>query len=132
MIDEVAVSSQSGIVSTQPTSDPWEFERKCAEVLERTGWQPQLTARTGDQGIDVIAQKSGVKCVLQCKLHSRPVGNSAVQEITAGRDHEQADYAAVVATSGFTKSAYALARSTNVMLLDFSALGSLDAKIAAL
>ena len=132
LVDQVATSSQSGIGSTQPTSDPWEFERQCAEVLERTGWQTQLTAKTGDQGIDVIAQKAGVKCVLQCKLYSQPVGNSAVQEITAGRDYEQADYAAVVATAGFTKSAYALARSTNVMLLDFSELGSLDSKIAML
>ena len=55
-----------------------------------------------------------------------------MQEIRAGRDHEQADYAAVVSTSGYTKSAYALANSTQVMLLDFSQLEELDAKIAAL
>lgn len=125
-------SKPAGTSSTRPTEDPIEFEQICAEVLGQAGWKTQLTAKTGDQGIDVIATKKRVKCVIQCKLHEKPVGNSAVQEIRAGRDHEQADYAAVVSTSGYTKSAYALAKSTQVMLLDFSQLEELDAKIAAL
>ena len=53
-----------------------------------------------------------------------------MQEIRAGRDHEQADYAVVVSTSGYTKSAYALASSTQVLLLDFSELHTLDEQIA--
>jgi restriction system protein len=125
-------SKPAGTSSTRPTEDPIEFEQMCAEVLEQAGWKTQLTAKTGDQGIDVIATKKRVKCVIQCKLYAKPVGNSAVQEIRAGRDHEQADYAAVVSTSGYTKSAYALANSTQVMLLDFSKLEELDAQIAAL
>jgi restriction system protein len=113
-----------------PNSDPLEFERQCAETLQRIGWSTQLTTRTGDQGIDIIAKKKKVKVVVQCKLYAKPVGNGAVQEIAAGRSFESADYAVVVTTSGFTKSARTLAKNTQVLLLDFAELAELDSRLS--
>ncbi len=128
LIDDVAKSTQ--VQNVSPTSDPLEFERQCAETLQRIGWSTQLITRTGDQGIDIIAKKKGIKVVVQCKLYATPVGNGAVQEIAAGRSFERADYAIVVTTSGFTKSAITLAKNTQVLLLDFTELAELDSRLS--
>src|ERR1700730_11505635 len=65
-----------------------------------------------DQGVDVVAEKNGIRLVLQCKLYSRPVGNKAVQEAAAARAHEAADYGVVVSNNRYTQDAQQLA-STN-------------------
>ena len=67
------------------TMKPRESEAFCAEQLRACGWDAQLTPTTGDQGVDVIAEKHGSRVVLQCKLYSVPVGNFAIQEIVAGK-----------------------------------------------
>jgi restriction system protein len=128
LIDYVAKSTQ--VQNVSPTSNPLEFERQCAETLQRIGWSTQLTVCTGDQGIDIIATKKKIKVVIQCKLYAKPVGNGAVQEIAAGRSFERADYAVVVTTSGFTKSARTLAKNTQVLLLDFAELAELDSRLS--
>ncbi len=56
------------------------------------------------------------------RKYSSNVGNGAVQEIFAAKAHHSARHAAVVATSGFTPSARALASSTGVHLLHFTDL----------
>ena len=75
---------------TKPISDinvnslsPLAFEGYCADLLSNAGWNASITKGSGDQGIDIIAVKNGIKIVLQCKKYSSPVGNKAVQE--AGR-----------------------------------------------
>jgi HJR/Mrr/RecB family endonuclease len=40
---------------------PFEFERRCAEAMQFSGWIAQTTKSTGDQGADVIASKRGIK-----------------------------------------------------------------------
>ncbi|MBE9487312.1 MAG: restriction endonuclease [Chloroflexi bacterium] len=105
---------------------PVEFEIKCADVLISLGWTARITKGTGDQGVDVIAEKNGVKAVLQCKKYSNPVGNKAVQEVYAGKQHELADIAAVVTNSTFTKSAQELANTCDVLLLHVSEIGFID------
>jgi restriction system protein len=71
---------------------PAEFETFCAEQLRQAGWNARVTLQSRDQGVDVIAEKNGRRVVLQCKLYGRPVGNKSVQEATAARGHEQADF----------------------------------------
>jgi restriction system protein len=105
---------------------PTDFELFCAEQLKLSGWDARVTLRSRDQGVDVIAEKSGVRVVLQCKLYSGPVGNKAVQEIAAGRAHEQAHYGAVVTNSRYTSAADQLAASTGVLLLHHSDLANLE------
>ena len=97
--------------------DPTEFEHHCANVLERDGWDARVTKASGDQGVDVIAERDSIRVVLQCKKYSGVVGNKAVQEVFAAKSHEDADYAAVVTNSSFSKSAKQLAATTGVILL---------------
>jgi HJR/Mrr/RecB family endonuclease len=99
-----------------------EFEHYCADILRNSGWTVRVTQASGDQGIDLIANHGNVKAVVQCKRFSGAVGNGAVQEISAGKQHEQADHAVVVSNSTYTRSAKQLANSNGVHLLHFSEL----------
>jgi restriction system protein len=82
-----------------------------------------------DQGIDVLAEKDGVKVVLQCKLYSKPVGNAAVQEAHAGMAVASAQHSAVVSVSGYTRSARTAAASTQTLLLHPDELPALAARL---
>lgn len=106
------------------TCTPEEFERACSEVLNGCGWESRVTRSTGDQGVDVVATYGSLRAVFQCKKYSQPVGNAAVQEITAGKAFEQADVAAVVTNSTYTPAARQLAGMTDVHLLHYTDLSS--------
>lgn len=105
---------------------PSEFETFCGEALKRAGWDARVTMQSHDQGSDVIAEKDGVRIVVQCKLYSKPVGNKAVQEVVAARAHEQADHGIVVSNNAYTAAAKALAQTNGVLLLHFRDLDSID------
>ena len=97
--------------------DGHSFENWVAEALVAFGWQSEITAASGDQGIDVVASKNGKRLGLQCKLHSAAVGNKAIQEAHAGKVYYRLDAAAVVTNANFTSSARDLATATGVWLL---------------
>ena len=50
-------------------SDPIAYEVWCADQLIKSGWSVRLTKRTGDQGIDIVAERDVVKIGIQCKLY---------------------------------------------------------------
>lgn len=95
------------------------FELFCADLLKQNGFKNVIvTKRTGDQGIDIIADKKGKKYGFQCKCYSKPVGNKAVQEAYAGAKYYDCRYAAVITNQGFTKSAIELSKKLGVILYD--------------
>lgn len=104
---------------------PYEFEAYCARLLNDAGWTARATQGSGDQGIDVIGEKNGVKAVFQIKMYSSPVGNKAVQEVIAGKAFASTDLAYVVSNAGYTPSAKELANKSGVKLLHYSELGTL-------
>lgn len=99
-----------------------DFEGLCAAVLRRNGWNASTTKGSGDQGADVIADKGGIKLILQCKLHSKAVGNKAVQEALAAKHFYGAQHAAVVCKTSYTKSAKVLAQTANVDIMVYPEL----------
>ena len=52
---------------------PTQFEQWCTKFLNTKGWKAITTKASGDQGADVIADKDGMRIVLQCKLYSGTV-----------------------------------------------------------
>jgi hypothetical protein len=104
---------------------PTAYEALCAKELRQNGWDARLTPTTGDQGVDIVAEKSGVRVVIQCKLYSASVGNTAVQEIVAAKAFERASYAVVVSNSPYTSAAQQLARVNDVFLLHHNDLSRL-------
>ena len=107
-----------------------EYEDFCKDILVKHGWEVKKTKATGDQGVDLVAVIETIRACIQCKRFSSPVGNSAVQEITAGKLHWHGTHAVVVSNAGFTKSAQALARSTGVLLMSHEELADLENRLA--
>ena len=67
--------------------DGHEFEYFCAELLRKNGYdKAEVTPGSGDQGIDVIAYKDGIKFGVQCKCYTSDIGNKAVQEAYSGKE----------------------------------------------
>jgi hypothetical protein len=104
-----------------------EFERECAELLSRLGYTVQKTKRSGDFGVDIIAQRTSLSFAIQSKCHSQPVGISGIQEVLGGRKHYRTDYSVVISASGFTTAARELASSSRVILANVRDLENLDA-----
>jgi Restriction endonuclease len=123
---EQLVPQRSAFDAFTDSMSPSDFETFCAEQLQKAGWNARVTQTSRDQGTDVVAEKGEIRVVLQCKLYSNPVGNKAVQEIVAGRAHEQADYGAVVTNSTYTTPAEELAATNGILLLHYSALPQLE------
>ena len=125
IIERTAQAVQLPEESAAP-EDGLGYERFCATLLERAGWQASMTGGSGDQGADILAQKRGTRLVVQCKRYSKPVGNAAVQEAAAAGRHWSAHKAAVVSNAGFTPAARKLAGTTGVLLLHHDDLAELD------
>ena len=100
--------------------DPYEYEHFCASEFKKVGWDAEVTQGSSDQGVDVIAIKDGTTLVAQCKKFVKPVGNKAVQEITAGMKYYDASEGIVIAPNGFTNSAEKLAKANDIKLIHHS------------
>lgn len=116
-------------VTTADPADGLGFERACASLLNRSGWTVTQTQTTGDQGVDLLAEKDGLVAAIQCKNTERPVGNTAVQEVFAGKAFYEATVAVVVSRSGFTASAHQLAMRLSVRLVDPAVLACLEEQL---
>ena len=112
--------------------DPYHYEQFCALLARKCGWDANATSGSADQGIDIVARKDGLTLVIQCKKYNKPVGNKAVQEVIAAREFMQADEAAVVSNSTYTKSAKALAHASQVHLWHHVDLLKLDKNLGLL
>lgn len=93
-----------------------EFESAVCALFKAMGYAVHATRQSGDQGIDVIAEKGAVKIGIQAKCYASAVGNGAVQEAVAGKVFYGCGKAMVVTNSTFTKSAVELAAANGVIL----------------
>lgn len=97
----------------------YQFEVFCAELLRENGFTSvQLTPQSGDQGVDILAEKQGAKYAFQCKHYSSPLGNTPIQEVNAGKTFYKCHVGVVITNSFFTPGAVALAEATGVLLWD--------------
>lgn len=103
-----------------------DFERYCAELLRRRGFQEvEVTRGSGDYGIDILAEKDGVTYAIQCKCYASPVGVKAVQEAYAGRDYYDRMVGAVLTNQYFTQPAVEAAKKLKILLWDRGYLESM-------
>ena len=106
--------------------DGHKFEYFCAEILKNNGFvNVSVTKGSGDQGVDVLAIKDGIKYAIQCKNYSTPLGNTPVQEVNAGKTYYNCHVGVVMTNSTFTQGAKALAQATGVLLWDGNILQSM-------
>jgi hypothetical protein len=95
-----------------------EFEKFIAELFGKMGFETKVTKASGDQGIDVIASKNGDTIGIQAKCYSNTVGNSAIQEVVAGKNYYRLDKAMVITNNFFSDSARQLATANSIVLWD--------------
>ena len=96
-----------------------EFENWCATLLKNNGFENvEVTKSSGDQGVDILAQKNDIKYAIQCKCYSTDLGNSPVQEVHAGKSMYGCHVAVVMTNRHFTSGAKELAKATGVLLWD--------------
>lgn len=96
-----------------------DFETWTAEVLREMGFRRvQVTQASGDQGVDVLAEKDGIRYAVQCKRYTADLGNTPIQEVHAGKDYYHCHVGVVLTNRYFTVSAKALAVQTGTLLWD--------------
>lgn len=89
-----------------------DFEKLLGELLEQDGWQVKVTRGSKDGGIDIIANKTDpligeIKTIWQAKryIETNKVSLSAVRELSAIREKEEATKGIIVTTSKLTSGA---------------------------
>lgn len=95
-----------------------EFEKYIADLFRRQGYMFEITAASGDMGVDLVVVKAGVRTAVQTKRYSRPVNQAAVREAIAGMKQYKCTKSMVVTNSTFTKLAKQLAQVNECELVD--------------
>lgn len=104
-------------ISIADNMEGLEFEGFCARLLAWNGFtNVEVTQASGDQGIDVLAEKDGIKYAVQCKCYTSDLGNTPVQEAHAGKVFYKCHVAVVMTNRYFTAGAKSLAAATGVLL----------------
>ena len=107
---------------------PSAFERFVAQIWEQMGWNTRVTSASNDDGIDVVATKSGIhqeKAVIQAKRYSpsNKIGQPDIQQYdTLRRQDSSVDVVVVVTTGEFSNKAKNLAEQLNVKIVNGSAI----------
>lgn len=97
------------------------FEYYCADVLRNYGYiNVNVTVGSGDYGVDILAEKDGLKWAIQCKYYNSHIGIKSIQEVYTGCSYYECDKAMVMTNTDFTKDAINLANKLDVCLFDFS------------
>lgn len=95
------------------------FEHWCAELLKKNGFvNVEVTQGSGDQGVDILAVKDGIKYAIQCKCYSSDLGNKPVQEVNTGRAIYHCQIGAVMTNRYFTAGGKEAAEATGILLWD--------------
>ena len=90
-----------------------------ADLLRDLGFtKVEVTRGSGDQGVDILAEKDGIRYAVQCKRYHSPLGNKPVQEVHAGKEMYQCQIGAVMTNRYFTPSGREIAEKTGVLLWD--------------
>ena len=95
------------------------FEVFSSQLLLKNGFtNVKTTPKSGDHGIDILAEKDDITYAIQCKFYSGNVGNSAIQQAHTGKSLYKCDVAVVMTNSSFTSQAIEEAKFLNVKLWD--------------
>ncbi|MFJ9697616.1 restriction endonuclease [Kitasatospora sp. NPDC101183] len=90
--------------------DPIEFEELIAELFRLRGFRVMTTARSGDVGVDVVAEDldpvTGGKIVIQAKRYRKTVPPTAVRDLESTVRHHGAIKGILVTTAGFGRGSY--------------------------
>ena len=101
---------------------PIDFEKLTQTVLNSMGLVAELTKKTGDGGIDIIAYNKqpviGGKYIIQCKRYNGSVGEPIIRDLYGVVCSERANKGILITTGTFTQSAKKFALDKQIELID--------------
>lgn len=105
------------------------FESLCCSLVEKMGFEAEVTKASGDGGVDIVAVShlpfvSG-KYVIQCKRYTGNVGEPVIRDLYGVVSAENANKGILITTGGFTSSACAFAEGKQIELIDGNSLDNL-------
>lgn len=120
------IQAHPNLSSSMDSMSGYEFEEFCCNLLKQNGFSNVTqTKLSGDDGLDIVAEKDDIKYGFQCKCYSSPVGNKAVQEAYTGAMMYHCDVAVVMTNNSFSPQAIRTAEQTRVKLWDRSKIEEL-------
>lgn len=104
------------------------FEYFVAQLLLDRGYSNVSLTERYDYGVDIIAEKDGVRWGIQAKRYSGLVKAAAVRQVVTGLRLYECDRAMVITNSTFSNVAKRLAEGNDCVLIDRAGLSSLERK----
>ena len=99
--------------------DPSEFEHAIGELFRQRGFDVIHSGRTGDGGVDLKMQRSGLRSIAQCKRYTdQPVGEPALRDFYGALVNQRGDHGYFITTSRFTGPARDFAQYKPITLID--------------
>jgi len=99
---------------------PWEFEHYISELFTKLGYKTTVTGGSYDKGVDVIAEKDGLKHYIQCKKYiTSVVGVGELRDFYGAiADHLAQAKGYFITTNKFTLEAEKFAEDKPIELID--------------
>ena len=99
---------------------PWEFEEYIAVLFSKLGYKTEKVGGGYDRGVDVIAEKDGIKHYIQCKKYiTSEVGVGEVRDFYGAiADHLAQGKGYFITTNKFTLEAEKFAENKPIELID--------------
>jgi restriction system protein len=101
------------------------FEYYVAQLLTRQGYINVSLTEQYDYGVDIIAEKDGLRWGIQVKRYSGLVKAEAVRQVVTGLRLYNCDRAMVITNSRFSAVARRLASGNDCVLIDRTGLYTL-------
>lgn len=99
-----------------------QFERYVSELLKKQGYKTARTDARNDYGVDIVAERDGVRYAVQCRRYSEDISRSAVSDVVTDRHYFNCGKAMVVTNRYFRSDARELAGASQCELIDRDAL----------
>lgn len=107
------------------TMNGTDFECYIAQLLVELGCDNVSLTEKYDYGVDIVAEKDGVRWGIQVKRHSGLVKAAAVRQVVTGLRLYGCDRAMVITNSTFSNVAQRLAAGNDCVLIDRTKLDTL-------
>lgn len=82
------------------------FEAYIGALYEKQGYEVQITPRSGDKGVDVLAFKDGTNYAIQCKHSRNNIGQECMSEVLSGAKYYETIYGKSFIPLTWTNSYY--------------------------
>jgi restriction system protein len=102
--------------------DGLDFERYVAALLRANGYRKVSLTERYDFGVDIMAEKDGIRWGIQAKRYSGLVKADAVRQLVTGLKVYGCDRAMVITNSTYSTVACRLAEANDCVLVDRSGL----------